>query len=243
MALPTNVSYGTVTGRFLLAYADSSDVDPQPDGEPAKGFVIFTPSPIKLLDATASPAPVTILPAPVVANLNADGYIEGYFGDAGVRLVATDDPDINPEDWTWQVDFRLTDEDNTSISLPSFSFELPADEIIDLTTVSPVPSNNGTFYIVGPTGPQGPVGDGIDVVGTVDTSDDLPTTGVSYNDAYVTDDTGDLWIWSTSNAWLNIGNFRGAGVPAGGVANNFLIKSSSTNYDTEWSNIIDGGNA
>jgi hypothetical protein len=155
MALPTNVSYGTVTGRFLLAYADSSDVDPQPDGEPAKGFVIFTASPVKILDASASPAPVTILPAPVVANLNADGYIEGYTGDAGVRLVATNDSDLNPLNWTWEVDFRLTDEDGNPITLPSFSFALPAGSTTDLTTVSPVPDASGTFYNVGPQGPQG----------------------------------------------------------------------------------------
>jgi hypothetical protein len=155
MALPTNVSYGTVTGRFLLAYADSSDVEPQPDGEPAKGFVIFTASPVKLLDATATPAPVTILPAPVVANLNADGYIEGYTGDAGVRLVATNDADLNPVNWTWQVDFRLTDEADVPLTVPSFSFELPAGSTTDLTTVSPVPNANGTFYIIGPQGIQG----------------------------------------------------------------------------------------
>ena len=32
MALPTNVGYGTVTGRFMLAYADGSDADVFPDG-------------------------------------------------------------------------------------------------------------------------------------------------------------------------------------------------------------------
>lgn len=150
MALPTNVSYGTVTGRFLLAYADSSDPGPDPDGAPAKGYVIFTASPLKLLDASATPAPVTILPAPVVANLNEDGYIEGYTGDAGIRLVATNDADINPLNWTWQVDFRLTDEADVPVSLPAFSFELPADSTVDLTTVSPVPTANGTFYLTGP---------------------------------------------------------------------------------------------
>jgi hypothetical protein len=226
-----------------LAYADSSDVGPEPDGRPAKGFVIFTASPIKLLDATASPAPVTILPAPVVANLNDNGYIEGFADNTGVRLVATNDPDLNPLNWTWQVEFRLTDEDGAAISLPSFSFQLPAAQTIDLTTVSPVPSANGTFYLVGPTGPMGPAGDGIDVIGTVATSSNLPTSGVAYNDAYVTNDTGNLWIWSAGDIWVNAGLFRGAGVAAGGTTHSFLVKSSSTDYDTEWSDTIDGGNA
>lgn len=374
MALPTNVSYGTVTGRFLLAYADSNDSDPQPDGEPAKGFVIFTASPIKLLDASASPAPVTILPAPVVANLNAEGYIEGFAGNAGVRLVATDDPDLNPQDWTWRVDFRLTDETDVPLTLPSFSFELPADTTVDLTTVSPVPGANGTFYLVGPAGPapeftvttltsepgedaevvitgtspdldieftlprgdqgpqgeqgvqgiqgiqgeqgdpgadavwnftgaydngadyeigdlvtylgstyyrlvgpnpgypptnpdywkiiaakgdqgdigpegpegpEGPMGASIVIKGQVATVGNLPTTGNTINDAWIVTADGHLYVWD-GDSWVDAGNVQGpagVGVPTGGAANTFLKKVSSTDYDTAWSNTIDGGNA
>jgi len=43
--IPSNLSYGTVTGRFLLAYADSNDVGSNPDAVPAQGTVYFTPSP------------------------------------------------------------------------------------------------------------------------------------------------------------------------------------------------------
>jgi hypothetical protein len=158
MALPTNVNYGTVVGQFLLAYADSSDVDPQPDGIPAKGFIYFRPSPIKLLDATSSPNPVTILPAVVECALDAEGYLLGGDGTRGVRLVATTDTDLNPVNWTWTVEFRLTDQDDVPVPLPSFSIALPSSTTVDLTTVSPVPDANGTYYLVGPTGPQGPQG-------------------------------------------------------------------------------------
>lgn len=153
MALPTNVNYGTVVGQFLLAYADSNDVDLFPDGVPAKGSIFFRPSPIKLLDGLSSPNPVTILPAVVETTLDSEGYLCGYGTTRGVRLVATDDPDLNPQDWTWTVEFRLTSQDDTPISLPSFSIELPAGTTVDLTTVSPVPDENGTYYLVGPTGP------------------------------------------------------------------------------------------
>jgi hypothetical protein len=153
MALPTNVNYGTVVGQFLLAYADSSDVDLYPDGVPAKGSIFFRPSPIKLLDALSSPNPVTILPAVVEATLDSEGYLCGYGTTRGIRLVATDDSDMNPVDWTWTVEFRLTDQDDVPVPLPSFSIELPVDSTVDLTTVSPVPSANGIYYLVGPTGP------------------------------------------------------------------------------------------
>ena len=153
MALPSNVNYGTVVGQFLLAYADGSDVGPNPDGVPAKGFIYFRPSPIKLLDASASPNPVTILPAVVECALDEDGYLLGSDDTRGVRLVATNDTDLNPTNWTWLVEFRLTDQDDTPVSIPSFSIALPSGTTVDLTTVSPVPDANGTYYLVGPAGP------------------------------------------------------------------------------------------
>jgi hypothetical protein len=159
MALPSNVNYGTVVGQFLLAYADSNDVGPNPDGRPAKGSIYFRPSPIKLLNASSSPNPVTVLPAVVECLLDSEGYLLGYPGDRGVRLIATDDPDMNPTGWTWTVEFRLTDQDDVPVSLPSFSISLPTDATVDLTTLSPVPDASGVFYLVGPKGDKGDTGD------------------------------------------------------------------------------------
>ena len=165
MALPTNVGYGTVTGRFMLAYADGPDADVFPDGLAAKGTVYFTPSPIYLKNSSAAPAAVTILPSTVECALDADGYVLGTDGTAGVRLVATDDSDLNPVDWTWGVEFRLTDQDDVPIrTIPKFSFELPQGTSVDLTDVTPVTDANGTFYLVGPTGPANTLS-----VGTVTT--------------------------------------------------------------------------
>lgn len=158
MALPTNVDYGTVVGQFLLAYGDGVDADVYPDGVPAKGSIYFRPSPTKLLDAGASPNPVTILPAVVECTLDNDGYLLGPDGTRGVNLVATDDTDLNPQDWTWLVEYRLTDQDDVPVSVASYSIELPASTTVDLTTASPVPSADGTYYLVGPAGPTGATG-------------------------------------------------------------------------------------
>lgn len=158
MALPTNVDYGTVIGQFLLAYGDGVDPDVYPDGVPAKGSIYFRPSPTKLLNAGSSPNPVTILPAVVECTLDADGYLLGPDNTRGVNLVATDDADLNPTDWTWLVEFRLTDQDDVPVSVASYSIELPATTTVDLTTASPVPTADGTYYLVGPAGPTGPTG-------------------------------------------------------------------------------------
>lgn len=151
--LPLNVGYGTVIGRYLLAYADSSDVDPYPDGKPASGTILFTPSADYVKNASATPDPVTILPSTVSCNLDSEGYILGPDGNRGVRLIATDDTDNNPSGWTWSVYYRLTDELGVATNtIPSHSISLPEGTTVDLTTALPVPDANGTYYIAGPTG-------------------------------------------------------------------------------------------
>ena len=81
--------------------------------------------------------------------------------------------------------------------------------LINLVT-SYVPTGEGGA--TGPAGPQGPAGnDGtsINILGTVSTSTSLPTSGNTIGDLYITDDTGDGWVWAASLAWINIGPLRG----------------------------------
>lgn len=313
--LPTNLGYGTVNGRFLLAYADSVDADLYPDGVAAKGTLFFTPSPASIKDLGASPDPVTILPASVEATLDSEGYLCGYGTTRGIRLVATDDADAQPVNWTWKVEFRLTDQADTAVPLTSFSFALPGGTSVDLSSLSPVADANGTYYLVGPAGPQGetgpagidgadgvdgtngidgangvdgadglsayevavangfvgteaawllslvgpegpqgdtgpqgeqgPVGASITVKGTVATVGDLPSTGNTVNDAWVVTANGHLYVWSGSS-WIDAGTVQGpagVGIPAGGATYTILTKLSVNDYDTAWSNTIDGGTA
>lgn len=178
--IPSNLSYGTVTGRFLLAYADTSDVGPNPDAVPAQGTVYFTPSPNFIKDVGATPAPVTILPASIECALDSEGYIIGYTGDRGVRLLATDDPDGNPVDWTWSVNFRLTDATGSPVrTIPDFSFELPGGTTVDLTAASPVPDANGTYYLVGPAGPANTLSIGTVTTGAAGSSASATITGTA----------------------------------------------------------------
>ena len=57
----------------------------------------------------------------------------------------------------------------------------------------------------GPQGPKGDVGAGLEIVGTVATSADLPASGTT-GDAYLV--TGDLWVWDGA-AWTNAGPGQG----------------------------------
>lgn len=215
--LPSNISYGTVKGRFLLAYADGVDSDVFPDGAPAKGSILFTPSPANIKDTTAVAnsvlTPVTILPGTIACELDSEGYLLGTDGTRGVRLVATDDPDMNPTNWTWQVDYRLTDQDGAAVrGVPTHDMSLPSGTTVDLTQVAPVASSDGTYYIVGPQGLQG-------VRGRYFTSDTPPTFTeedelypLVEGDAWFNVNTGKLYIYYDAfwiEAYSNIAGLQG----------------------------------
>ena len=75
----------------------------------------------------------------------------------------------------------------------------------------------GSQGLQGPPGPQGvegPPGVGLDTKGTVPTFDDLPANAEP-GDAYVTDDTGDLWVWSSTGVWIHAGHVVGPEGPQG----------------------------
>lgn len=179
MNIPSNMSYGTVTGRFILAYADGGDTGQEPDAIPAAGSIFFAPSAKVIKNVSASPAPVTVLPATVQGDLDVDGYLIGPDGERGINLVATDDPDGNPVDWTWAVTFQLTDADGTPVPVPGFSFELPSGQTVDLTNLAPVQDASGTYYLVGPAGPANTLSIGTVTTGDPGTSASAAITGTS----------------------------------------------------------------
>lgn len=117
---------GTVKGR----YVDTA-------GNPVKGKIVFTPTPKRLLDLTAEP-PETILPDAVAAVLD-DGQFE-------LELIATDDPALNPEGWTYRVQFVLSG----GKTLESFPIAVPAGSVVDMAEATPVALSGGTPIVRGP---------------------------------------------------------------------------------------------
>ena len=145
MALPANVDTGLVTGGFVVGVIDGPDPDSEPDAIPAQGTVTFTASVPYLPNPSAS---VTILKAPIVAILDSEGWLcvrrpDGTAGARGVRLVATDDPDLSVQGWTWTVTYTFENVNGVTPRIASHSMALPADATIDLTSVVKVPSSVG----------------------------------------------------------------------------------------------------
>jgi hypothetical protein len=67
---------------------------------------------------------------------------------------------------------------------------------------------------VGPVGPVGPQGTSINFRGSVNLFANLPSTGLSANDAYIVDSEGDLYVWS-GTTWTNAGQIVGPQGPQG----------------------------
>jgi lysophospholipase L1-like esterase len=160
------MQYGTVTGRFLAAVADtSSDADLDPDQVPLQGTVTFAPSTAALRVIGQG---ATILPVEITCQLDSEGYLT-LNGNRGVSLVATDTDDTNPRDFTYKVTFTGLNYGGTPVKYTGFSIAVPAGGTVDLSAVAPVASSGGASIIrgergpkgdTGPQGPPGPSGDG-----------------------------------------------------------------------------------
>ena len=141
-ALPANITYGTVTGRFITAIGDTAgDVDALPEAVSAAGTITFTPQTSYAMDYSAG---VVIIPKPVIAVLDSQGYLTspGNTAIRAVTLVASDNAALNPQNWTYTVTFNLA-----GVTLPSFDLQIKGGTQIDLATYTPVPTSAGVSVI------------------------------------------------------------------------------------------------
>lgn len=138
--LPVNVSTCTVTGR-LAATMQVAESDPEPDVVPLVGKVIFTPSVPTVIHEASN---TIFVPNKIEVTLDDSGNFS-------VILVASDDPDLNPTNWTYTVSFALA-----SGSIAPFSFFALGGQTIEITDITPVMSSAGSPIVRGETGPPGP---------------------------------------------------------------------------------------
>ena len=150
------LKYGRVTGRFVAGVGDSDDAGYAPDVVPLSGSIVFRLSAAALRVVTASPVPTTVYPQPIVATLDSQGYLS-YNGQREVPLLATDDPATNPTNLQWTVPFDLRSPSGQTVQAESFRFALPADTVVDLTTVAPIATPAENLVITkGDRGEPGP---------------------------------------------------------------------------------------
>lgn len=133
MTLPAGLATVTVTGTYA-----------RPDGTPYQGTVRFVPQPAVLTSAAHG----RILLGTITAAL-------GETGAFTTELLATDDPDVTPIDWTYRVTEHWKDAPGRSypLALPA------ATPDVDLAAVAPTAPAAGEYLVVaGPAGPGGATG-------------------------------------------------------------------------------------
>ncbi|PRB78231.1 hypothetical protein CQ012_02250 [Arthrobacter sp. MYb214] len=146
---PTNVGTGMVVGQFGLGVADGLDADKEPEVIPLAGTVAFTPNVPYLPNPTSEPNAITIVTGAIVAVLDSEGYLCTPGPDGvtpfyrGIRLFATDDPDLSVENWTWSVVYTFQPVKGIIPKMPAHSMALLEGETVDLATVVPVPASPG----------------------------------------------------------------------------------------------------
>lgn len=113
ITLPTILKYGEVTGRFMLAVADS----------PAQGTVEFTPDVQYVVLAGE-----TVYLRPVVCTLDAEGYLTDAEGNRSVHLLATDNEGSVPPEWSYTVNLNIT-----GVPKRTFHIVVPADTTLALS--------------------------------------------------------------------------------------------------------------
>lgn len=83
-SMPSDLTFGKVVGRFILAVADASDPDRLPDATPALGNITLTPVNPNL--KANSPTPTTVVRAPVRCSVDNNGNLIDPQGSTGVWL-------------------------------------------------------------------------------------------------------------------------------------------------------------
>lgn len=129
MPLPAAVSTGTVTGQLTRT-----------NGDPASGSGYIKPRPRQLLDASDNV---------VLTSIRQDFELD-VTGSFSIEVVATDDPDLNPVNFTLEVVVELDRQPNIK-----FDMYLPGGTTVDIADAMPVPASEGDPIVVGPPGPPG----------------------------------------------------------------------------------------
>ncbi|CAA07119.1 gp49 [Lomovskayavirus C31] len=144
MAIPNEIPTVRVTGTYLGW-----------DGRALKGTVTFTGPGL-----VTFPESDLFIAGPVVCTLDETGQIIDANGNVGVRLPATDSPDMNPSEWTYTVKENLTG----VVGARTYSMVLPKDTLnnsVDLADVAPADPTTPTYVAVpGPSAYEVAVAEG-----------------------------------------------------------------------------------
>lgn len=210
MPLPSDMDTVTVTGRYVNV-----------DGTPAQGTVTFQ----AVTRLRSSGTATSILPSSVVAALDGTGYLSA-------QIPATDDPDITPPGWAWQVSEAFGPADAPTYRR-SYLMLAPSGQSIDLTNVQPAgpqtPPVANTVVTVAGHGP--------------DAEGDVPIALEYLSDAAVSAlSAGQILLWDGTH-WVNSAAPHGMGdlVSAANLSDVASVPTARTNLGLRGAALLDVG--
>lgn len=179
MSMPAGIATVTLTGRYL-----------RPDGTPLKGTVTI-----------AAPSLVT-LPGADTISAGAATVTLDTTGAFSVLLISTDQMDMQPTGWAYQITEKFQD-----IATRSYAIQLPASvPVVSIADIAPSDPSQGQYVLV--PGPEGPAGKSI-LTGTGTPNPLLGADG----DMFVDKTPGNVKLYGpkASGAWPAEGVALGGG--------------------------------
>lgn len=145
--LPQDLTYGRVIGLFKTIETDSNDPDEYPDHFPMTGTITFTPSVSRLTIISDTPGEsATFGKDRVTCVLDENGRLVKASDPSvpGVLLLASDNPLIQTQGWTWRVDFSLKSSNSgANMSVPAMDITVLSGETLDIAKLVPTTSSPG----------------------------------------------------------------------------------------------------
>ena len=140
--VPAVVNYGRVTGRFVSFRADGSDSGNVPDEVPLTGKITLTPTVGVMRWRHTTPPRMSVIET-VICQIDNGDLVSPDGGD--LYLVATDQPDADPNIVQWVASFQL---DGVKQQPANTTFNVPTDGVIDLAVVYPADEEPGVVIVV-----------------------------------------------------------------------------------------------
>lgn len=132
------VGYTDIVGKFTRAVVDGPDSDREPDRIPIEGLEFEFVVDLKPAIARDTVAKETVYLEPIPATTDANGVLIGPDGLPGIRLTASDSPDLEPNGWTYTVTTK-----GAGLPTVKTTFVTESGKTLDFSDIVAVPPNPG----------------------------------------------------------------------------------------------------
>ncbi|WP_413354010.1 SGNH/GDSL hydrolase family protein [Microbacterium sp. 1P06AB] len=132
------VGYTDIVGKFTRAVVDGPDSDRDPDRIPIEGLQFEFAVDLKPAIARDTVAKETVYLDPIPATTDANGVLIGPDGLPGIRLTASDSPDLEPNGWTYTVTTK-----GAGLPTVKTTFVTESGKTLDFSDIVAVPPNPG----------------------------------------------------------------------------------------------------